>query len=322
VTDPFSAVVTAAQAAQTAATAIESQLASDGTTLATLQAEVLQLEADKAALQTLVAQLQAELNPTPAGSGTAFGISASAAGEHATCEQLLGGDQFIASWRYYHQPGELEVWPTEYQLAAGQFFVYSGKVLPQNLTVPMLVSLFRSAPTDRPFYYCVWHEPEDNIKAGQFSAAQLRAGWAVARQAQQQVGDHIKLVPILMGYTWQKGSGRNPEDYLPDDANWDVLGVDTYFGGSIGEPVTAIATGFDSQIATAAAHRKAWGVCETGIGQKVTGAARGAALKLLAQTIRAKGALFATYFRGKGGNQWDLSAADGSAAAWLEGQAA
>lgn len=322
--DPLAAAVTAAEAAQTYGTAQISALQQQN---ASLTAQHQQDQATIAAQSAQITQLEAELNPTPQpppppAVTTAYGINASTASEKAAVDALLGAGN-IKLLRYYHQPGEPLTYPTEYQLAPGQGFVFSGKVLPQSIAVPMLVALFKSVPSGVPFYYCPWHEPEDNIAAGQFTTAQLKAAYAVARQAHQQVGSpsNIKLTPILMGYTWAKASGRTVTDYLPDDANWDVLGVDPYFGGTIGQPVSAIPTAFDPVIATAQAHGKAWLVSETGVGQNVTGAARNSALTLLAQTTKAKGAVGCTYFVGGGSTQWQLFTSDGSAAAWLAGQA-
>lgn len=307
-TDPFSGAVAAAEAAQTAANTLESQLSAANAEVTSLQAQVASLQAQLAA------------QSTPA---TAWGVNASAASEHDIALSVLG-NATIDVWRYYHQPNEALTYPTEYALTAGQGLIFSGKVLPQDITVAMLVSLFRSVPSSVPFFYCVWHEPEQEIDAGAFTTAQLAAAWAVARQAHQQVGSpaNIKLTPILMGWDWSSTSGRNPEDYLPDPANFDVLGVDTYALGTIGVGTAAqIPTMFDSQIATATGHGKPWLVAETGVGQKVTGAARNAALTSLAQTIKNKGALTGCYFwGGSDTNQWALSTSDGSAAAWLAGQ--
>lgn len=273
------------------------------------QAEIDARDAADVILRARIAELEAKQQPA-----TVFGVNASSKSQHDTNAKLLAP---VGVWRYYHQAGEALTYPTEYALGDGETFVYSGKVLPQNLTVGQLVALFKSCPTDRPFRYCVWHEPEDDIAAGHFTVAQYKAAWGVARQAQQQVGPHIVLMPILMGYTWSAGSRRNLADYIPDPANFDELGADIYFAGNIGSAVSAIPTGFDAVAATAKQLGKPWGIGEAGVGTKVTGQARLDALALYAKTAKAKGATVVCYFNNAG---WALDAT--AAAALKAGQTA
>lgn len=332
-TDPFSNALTAAeanlsavQAADTAATTLEAQLAaanaqvtSDQATISGLTGQVSSLtatvNADVAtitALQAQIAALQGKTTPT-----TLWGIDASDAAEHAMAVSNLGNAN-IDFFRYYHQPNEPMTYPTEYALTAGQGFVYSAKVHPQNITLAMLVSLFSSVPAGVVFYWTPWHEPEDDVAAGTFTSAQLKAVYPLARQAQQQVGNpNIKITPILMGYTWNPASGRKVSDYLPDNpANMDALGADCYVDGTIGG--TSVSTMFDAPAATAASLGKPLIIPETGVGQSVSGAARDAALTLLAQTAQTKGVALVCYFWGSSdSNQWELLTSDGSLPAWV-----
>jgi len=63
------------------------------------------------------------------------------------------------------------------------------------------------------------HEPEDDIEGGAFTAAQWRAGSArlasVVNALRRPDGSRYNVEPwaILMGYTWEAASGRNPENY-------------------------------------------------------------------------------------------------------------
>lgn len=298
-TDPFDSAAAAGHQLQAQVTALQSALA----------AETAREQADQATIASLQAQLAAVDAPA-----TLWGKDASSAAQHSLDAPLYDP---VGAWRYYHQAGEWG-YPTEYALADGEHFVLSTKVLPQNLTLAQLVSLFSAAPAGRDFVYCPWHEPEDDVAAGSFTAAQLRAAYALVRQAATQVGPHIKVAVILMGYTWQAVSGRNPETYIPADADFDYLLTDTYFAGTIGQPVSAIPTAFDAQLATAAAHGKAWGIGECGIGQKVTGQARLDAVTSLAATIKAKGGAFGLYFATGTTSQWWLDSA--GVAAWKAGQ--
>jgi hypothetical protein len=320
VTDPFSV----ARAAIDQATAMHQ---TDQQTIATYQQAVAtrdrQLTADQqtiAAQATRIAELEAQLDPTPSPPIIQWGMDAITKAQHDDALAIFGPGPL--AWRYYLQPGEALHYPTEYALRPGEVFVESGKVLPQDLTVAQMVSFFRNVPTDRDFIYSPWHEGEDDVEKGHFTSAQLKAAYHVCRQAAAQVGPHIKIVCILMGYTWQTGSKRNPEDFIPADEDFDYLTTDTYFAGSIGQSVDKIPTAFDAQIATAKAHGKPWGITETGIGQKVTGQARLDAIKLLAQTIKDKGAFVGCWFQNNSTRaEWRLRLDDGTAAAWKAGQA-
>lgn len=287
------------------------------------QAKDAQLAADQKVIadqKAKIAQLEAAVNP-PAPVGTVWGINATSTAQHATQTQVWAPSKPWA-WRYYLQPGEALHLPTEYQLGPGEQLVLSSKILPQQLTVAQVAAFFRTVPAGVTLYYTNWHEPEDDIARGHFTAAQYRAQFNVIRQAQQQVGNpHIKIAAILMGYTWQKGSGRNPEDYIPAAGQADLLTTDTYFDGSIGGDISTAGAQFAAQIATAKAHGLAWGITETGVGPKLTGQARLAALTAESKLIKADAAALGLYFdQGRTTDEWWLSPAE--VAAWKAGQAA
>ncbi|MGC4231920.1 MAG: hypothetical protein QM594_02830 [Niabella sp.] len=94
-----------------------------------------------------------------------------------------------------------------------------------------------SIPANRTVYLIFWHEPEDNIEDGQFTAAQYRSGLvnfirAVISVQNQRPNVHPAF--CLMAYTFKPQSGRNPEDYRPTGLTWDertktVAGIDGYF---------------------------------------------------------------------------------------------
>lgn len=209
--------------------------------------------------------------------------------------------------RYYQNPGEPIAWPTEVPLRANDGLVYSSK--DRNPTVAKYVAMLRQAPRDgRKIYVCPWHEPENDG----WNAAQIATylNWfAILREAVIQVGNpNIMIACILMGYTWQKASKRNPEDWIPDDEYFDILLVDQYFAGSIGQSINTIPKAYDDVIATAKAHNKPWGAAETGVGPKA-GNQRNAATLLVGQTLVAKGAELALWFQTGATVEWSLDAA-------------
>lgn len=282
-----------------------------------------------------IAELEAEINPTPppAPDVIHWGINASSKPEHDAQLPLYGPEPL--AWRYYHQAGERSTYPTEYTLRPGDIFVESDKVPPHQKVVSDLVTQFKAAPPDRPFVYCPWHEFEDDLANGRFTLAQLAQGFVTARQARDQAGTkNVFIACILMGYSWTPASKRNVESYLAaiGDANYDLITSDTYFAGPIGTAITTIPTAYDAQLATAAAHGKTWGVTEAGVGHKVSGQERLDAVTLLSKTIKAKllgqkartGPLLAQWFNVPNSSgapgAWDLDAA--GVAAWKAGQAA
>lgn len=83
----------------------------------------------------------------------------------------------------------------------------------------------------RTYYLCLWHEPEDNVeKTFEFTAAEWRAMWGhyknmIAEVRSEQSRTDLFSCQILMAWTLDKKSGRNPENYY---AATDVLGWDAY----------------------------------------------------------------------------------------------
>lgn len=265
------------------------------------------------AAQTAEIERLKALIPAPAPAPkTRFGVNASDLRQHADHAGKFG--PIVEAWRYFQQPGEPIAWPREFTLKPQEAFVYSGKVHPRQVTKEMFVNLFRAAPTDRPFYPCVWHEPTSELLAGQFTKAEFDQAFRLMRQAQQEVGDHIRISAIMEGWNWH--SDRDPEAFLPPPETYDVLGVDVYFDGPIGPSVSKIPTQFDPMIATAQKFGKTWAAPELGIGTKIPGLARQDALTLLARTVREKGAEFACYFDN---DDWTLGTPE-LLGAWKAGQ--
>src|SRR5260370_12221415 len=79
-----------------------------------------------------------------------------------------------------------------------------------------LSHLFDTAPIGHPIYYSYFHEPQDNIAAGQFTLADYKAAWArVVKLADAAHNPWLRSTLILMNWDLEKGSGRNWRDYPP-----------------------------------------------------------------------------------------------------------
>jgi len=88
-------------------------------------------------------------------------------------------------------------------------------------------------PTDHEVYFIVFHEPEDEIEAGRFTAAQYIKWQTDARVVIDELNvsrvKKIKLVGTLMAWSCDKGqSGRSIDTYIPPPGTWDALGWDGY----------------------------------------------------------------------------------------------
>lgn len=87
---------------------------------------------------------------------------------------------------------------------------------------------FRHAPGGDPIWWTYWHEPEDEIATGDFSARRYRAAWrhieAIARQAGTA---NLHPTLALMAWTARSASGRRARDYYPGDFI-DVIAWDGY----------------------------------------------------------------------------------------------
>ncbi|ROT29264.1 DNRLRE domain-containing protein [Micromonospora sp. HM5-17] len=88
---------------------------------------------------------------------------------------------------------------------------------------------FASAPRDRDIYWVYYHEPEDNIRDGEFTAAEYRAAWRrLAGLADEAGNPRLHATMVLMQWTLVPASGRNWRDYYPGDGVLDVLAWDVY----------------------------------------------------------------------------------------------
>ncbi len=87
---------------------------------------------------------------------------------------------------------------------------------------------FRHAPARIPIWWTYWHEPEDDIAAGEVTALRYRQAWrhinAIARQV---AGNNLHPTLILMAWTARSASGRTVRDYYPGDFI-DVMAWDGY----------------------------------------------------------------------------------------------
>lgn len=173
-----------------------------------------------------------------------------------------------------------------------------------------LQSWFDSAPTNQPIWWSYYHEPEDNIAKGEFTASDYRAAWAhIATLADQSNHPNLHATLILMCWTLNPASGRNFADYYPGPSVIDTLGWDCYNAGypkGVYDPPASI---FGRAVNLSHQLGKPFGIAEWGSQMAVgdDGTARGAWITSVAAYLRAEGASWATYFDSNTGGTFVLT---------------
>jgi hypothetical protein len=209
-------------------------------------------------------------------------------------------------------PGLPPAWPGAAGTSGGPVVV-SFKAAPRDVLSGSLdgrlSDWFATAPRDRQIIWTYFHEPEDDIANGAFSAADYRAAWAHLRQLANKANNpQLKSSLILMGWSLNKASGRNWKDYYPGSGVIDILGWDTYnMAASKGQYGSADA--ILGPVANASkAEGKPWGIGE--LGSKLVagdgGSGRAAWLRAMGAYARANGAVYVTYFDAPVGGEFRL----------------
>lgn len=176
--------------------------------------------------------------------------------------------------RVFHS-GLPPAWPGSAADTAGRTVNVSFKAHPRDVLAGAhdraLTDWFAGMPSDRDIYWTYYHEPEDNIEAGEFSAADYREAWRrVAGLASEVANPRRYATLVLMGWTLEPGSGRDWRDYYPGGdviavLGWDIYNLD-YAAGEYSAPEVL----FDRAIEASRAEGKPWGIAEYG-GRRVPG---------------------------------------------------
>ena len=138
---------------------------------------------------------------------------------------------------------------------------------------------FAGVPRNIDVYWTYYHEPEDNIRDGEFTAAQYRAAWQRLRGLADAAGNpRLRSALVLMEWSLRPASGRNWRDYYPGKATIDVLSWDVYNAQAAKGGYAAPATLFGQIVAVAEAEGRPWAVSEFGshLATGDTGTARAA----------------------------------------------
>ncbi|WP_320069005.1 hypothetical protein [Micromonospora sp. RTGN7] len=166
-------------------------------------------------------------------------------------------------------PGLPPSWSGSRADAADRTVVVSFKAPPGEVAAgkhdTRLAAWFRSVPRDLDVYWSYFHEPEDDIARGSYTAAQFRAAWQrLAGLADRADNARLRATLILMCWTLNPNSGRTFDNYWPGGGAIDVLGWDCYNSGGKFNRYTDPAQVFGPMIAKSKALGKPWGLAETG----------------------------------------------------------
>ncbi|GGT77316.1 MULTISPECIES: CBM96 family carbohydrate-binding protein [Actinomadura] len=128
-----------------------------------------------------------------------------------------------------------------------------------------LTRWFATAPRDRDLYWVYYHEPEDNIASGEFTAADYRAAWRRLRSlADKADNPRLHATLVLMGWSLDPLSKRDWRDYYPGRDVIQVLGWDVYNLGWKKGRYDDPAAMYDRVVAVSKGEDLPFGIAETG----------------------------------------------------------
>ncbi len=162
--------------------------------------------------------------------------------------------------RYYVPPKRGLAWP---EIAGDYPLVISFKLAPKEVLNGSHDRELRTffAATPRPSYWSYFHEPEDNIARGQFTAAAYRAAFRHIAAIADASRKPLRSTLVLMGYTAKSDSGRTWTDYYPGADVIDVLSWDCYAWTPRDTPADV----FGPALRVSEKAGKPWAIAETGV---------------------------------------------------------
>jgi hypothetical protein len=239
------------------------------------------------------------------GSGPLCGASFRSETPGETYQQALAREDGyyngLDSARVFYS-GFPDAWPGKLD-TAGRPMTVSFKIKPQDVLTgsydTQLRNWFQTAPLNQDIYWTYWHEPEDDIAGGAYTAAQYRSAWArIAGLADEAGNPRLHATLILMGWSVEPASGRDWHNYFPGTAYVEVLAWDVYNpswkNGAYKAPVDL----FAPELAANAEVGLPIAIAETGspLITGDSGSGRAAWLRSMVAHLTANGAVFVQYF--------------------------
>ena len=164
----------------------------------------------------------------------------------------------------------------------------------------LLTNWFRNAPTDREIWWTYWHEPEDDVEDGNFTAQQWRDAYRhIALMANAARNPRLHNTIILMCWTVHPRSGRTFADFFPGKDVVETLGWDCYSAASSGTIYYPPSDVYGRAVATSRDLGLPFGIAETGSLKSSSdpdGTKRAAWLRSVGTYLEDQNAEFVTYF--------------------------
>ncbi|MEO8108177.1 MAG: hypothetical protein ABI720_12765 [Actinomycetes bacterium] len=205
----------------------------------------------------------------PSSGGTLFGASVYESGRTwtkalADSHETYGGMEVVRAF----YPGLPSAWPGR----AGQVngpVVVSFKANPVDILSgkhdAYLSNWFATAPKDREIWWTYWHEPEDDVERGGFTAQQWRDAYRrIAGMADAAKNPNLYNTVILMCWTVNPRSGRSFDDFFPGGDVVEAIGWDCYSVANSSVAYAKPEEMYGRALATTSELGLAFGVAETG----------------------------------------------------------
>ncbi len=174
----------------------------------------------------------------------------------------------------------------------------------------LLSNWFRTAPTDREIWWSYWHEPEDDVEDGNFTAQQYRDAFRrIAGLANAANNPKLHNTVILMCWTVNPRSGRTFSDYFPGTDVVEAIGWDCYSVSSATTAYYRPEDVYSRAIATTRDLGLEFGIAETGslkAGVDPDGSKRAEWLGSVGRYLDEQNASFVCYFDSIVGGEFRL----------------
>ncbi|UYM06551.1 hypothetical protein [Solicola gregarius] len=204
-------------------------------------------------------------------------------------------------------------WPRLTDIAGSADIVVSFKIAPSEVLAgaadTYLREWFASAPTDRDIYWVYFHEPEDDIERGAFSAREYsRASDRIARIAATADNPRLINTVVLMCWTVGGDTQRRVASYLAAEPP-DVLAWDCYNAAARDGEYASPDSLFKESVAASKRVGAKWAIAEFGsplVGHD-DGDRRARWLHAVAAYAEQHQAEFVTYFNSTVGGDFELT---------------
>jgi hypothetical protein len=236
-------------------------------------------------------------------------------------DQTFGG---LAMARVFYS-GLPQAWPGKLD-TGGRPISVSFKAGPQDVLAGVhdkaLIRWFKTAPQDRDTWWTYFHEPEDDVMSGAYTAAEFRAAFRrVAELAAQAGNPRLHATLILMQYTLKPAAQRDWRQFYPGRDVVDVLGWDAYNGLRDVNLYESPESMFSTIVEISAAEGLPFAVAEMGspVVAGDSGTGRAAWPRDVTRYLTEHSAVFASYFNQARPNEpvWRLDDAP-SQQAWID----